>query len=329
MKRFLDIRNELNVELPRAKGDYLEKAPSSIWTDPNWVLEPKMDGNRVSLQIGSEESLLVGRHRQDFLKGVAKAGPFRCLNDLNPKLQALANPVLDGTVLDGELTEIFKQDGTYDKGTKDRVANGDFVGYTAWDCLFLHHEDLRSWTFRRRRLILRAVVRTLANPKVRLIDQVTATREHLLSVFHGKGEGAVAKNLNDPIPVGQRTHSGWWKLKGSKDRTVLAFVVGASEASEGGSGVNGIKPKPNGKVATFTIAMMKGSQVVEVGKMSALPEDVVDVGLVAYQRYDRKVAKVMVSGWNGVSYRFPRFVEWCDDKGPMDCQMPEMNGGRK
>ena len=65
-----NLRDELNIELPRAKGAYLGEAPEKIWTEDGWVLEEKADGTRESLQIGSDRSLLVGRNRENFLKGV-------------------------------------------------------------------------------------------------------------------------------------------------------------------------------------------------------------------------------------------------------------------
>ena len=73
-----DLRNELNINLPRCKGAYLEDSPPEVFTDGDWVLEPKLDGNRCSLQIGAKRSLLVGRNRQDFLKGVDQAWNDAC-----------------------------------------------------------------------------------------------------------------------------------------------------------------------------------------------------------------------------------------------------------
>ena len=74
-----DLRNQLGIDTPRCKGGYADDAPDCIWTEGDWVLEPKMDGIRVTLQIGAERSLLIGRNRQDFMKGVDQAGEFRNL----------------------------------------------------------------------------------------------------------------------------------------------------------------------------------------------------------------------------------------------------------
>lgn len=132
-----DLRNKFDVDAPRCKGGYLDQAPSCIWTDGDWVLEPKKDGNRVTLQIGAERSLLIGRNRKDFMKGVKSAGDFRDLSSTNPELAKFARPDLDGTVLDGELTETFLSDGSVDETTRVRREAGLFTGYTAWTILFL------------------------------------------------------------------------------------------------------------------------------------------------------------------------------------------------
>ena len=103
-----DLRNALNIELPRAKGAYLEDAPDRIWTEPGWVLEPKEDGTRESLQLGFMDSMLVGRNREGFLQGVEKAGKFM-VHD-HPLLTHMETATFDGTLLDGECTMHFTKD---------------------------------------------------------------------------------------------------------------------------------------------------------------------------------------------------------------------------
>lgn len=41
----INLREQYGIELPRAKGAYLEDAPEKIWNEPGWVLEVKEDGN--------------------------------------------------------------------------------------------------------------------------------------------------------------------------------------------------------------------------------------------------------------------------------------------
>ena len=273
-----NLREKHKIDLPRAKGAYLEDAPESIWTNPAYVLEPKLDGTRESLQIGTTESLLVGRNRQDFLKGVEKAGGFQIHQ--HPILSRIACPDLEGTLLDGELTMHFTQDGEYDENTKVREREGIFIGYTVWQALFYEGRDLRTYHDHVRREYAARAIEQLGNPHIRLIERYPATREKLEEIWATGGEGAVAKNAYGVLKIGQRTASDWYKLK-TQD-TVDAFITGVTEGKAGGSGVKGVKPLPNGTAATFTVSMFRREngkdKIVEVAKLKALPEDVMRDG---------------------------------------------------
>ena len=39
-----NLREKFQIDLPRAKGAYLEEAPERIWNEPDWILEPKRLG---------------------------------------------------------------------------------------------------------------------------------------------------------------------------------------------------------------------------------------------------------------------------------------------
>ena len=321
-----DLRNKLNVELAKAKGSYLELAPDIIWEEEGWSLEQKMDGIRVSLQIGETGSILVGVNRQDKMKGVAVAKEFR--TQYHPELQAIANREYNMTVLDGELTEGYKKDGTFDKYTLARIANGDFTGFSAWSCLFYKGEDKRELSNIENWKLTGEIVSKLNHPKVILIDRIPATKDNLEKLFNKGFEGAIAKYDMGSYPVHAKTHPSWWKLKGDKNRTVDAFVIGVTEASDGGSGITGTKPIKNGLAASFAVAMYNNGKI-EVGKMSNLPTDAVMYGWQKFQIYNLRVAEMQVSGWNGKEFRFPRFKRWRPDKTPQDCIFGLQIGGRR
>jgi len=330
----IDLRNEYNVDAPRAKGMYLENAPQEIWGSPDWCLEPKYDGQRVTLQIGKCKSILLGRNRVDFLKGVSKAGPYRRQDEVNPRLTAMVDDELAGTVLDGELTEVYKQDGTYDKMTMERLRTGQYVGYVVWGVLFFKGVDVRNQSEWSRRVMAEYAVQKLtekfkwAGGRLKVTPRMEATLENLKKLFEAGYEGGVVKKVNAPIPAGSRTNPNWWKVKGAQFRTVDAFVIGVSQAKNGGSGLTGVKPMLNGKAATFHVGMSRDGELVEVGKMSNLPEDAVDYGWKEFERFRFRVVEMMVSGWDGTAFRFPRFVKWRDDKAPSDCRFGEQIGGQ-
>ncbi len=350
----IDLRNKHEVYLPRAKGAYLEDAPDHIWTEPRWVLEPKEDGERASLQLAKVLSLIVGRNRQDFLKGVKKAGPFRNLTYRNPYLENTTSQLFADSLLDGEMTETFKTakqkdikngapgmlthyhpdsdlNGAYvwDKYTVTRDANGDFLGYVVWDCLFYKGHDIREASLWKRREAAKAIIKSLFDPKIILIPQYSCTKEGLQKLFKDGWEGAVAKNLDHPIPIDQRTHTHWWKLKGDDKRTVDAFVIGVTEGSSGGSGLTGVKAEKDGTAASLTLGMYKKGKVFEVGKVKNLPEDISEYAFENFGDFEFAVMELKISGWDGKRFRWPKFLKWRDDKGPKDCVFEEQMGKKK
>lgn len=317
--------------------------------------------------------MFVGRNRQDFLKGVAKAGPYRDLTELNRPLAKLAakcsvdlrnemgidlprakgaylegapEEIWDGgyvlefksdgiraslqtgaTVVDGELTECFKQNGEYDKDTQKRVKNGDFVGYTAWGCMTWRGRDVRSVSEEERYALAEKVVKRLGRKKIRLMPRFRATKSCLYGVWKVGKEGAIAKKLGVGIP-NQRTNPNWWKLKGDKWRTVDGFVTGVTQAKEGGSGVEGIEPKLIDRAAGFEVSMVSedGCKIVKVGTLENLPDEAKERGWLHFDEFEKKVVEMQVSGWDGEWFRFCRFVKWRDDKTPGDCRLEEQVG---
>lgn len=348
----IDLRNRHGVYLPRARGGYLEEAPKEIFVEQGWILEPKEDGLRVSLQTGPQGSIMIGRNRQDFLKGVKQAKEFRDLSYKNPYIASTRCPEeLEGCLLDGELTETYRTaspkdtqklihhdphnsalDGEYawDKYTVARREMNQFVGYVVWDCLFWKGEDIRDRPLWKRRRAAAYLVQALAEPKIKIIPYLHCTRKNLKKLFADGWEGGLAKNVFHPIPAKQRTHTNWWKLKGDKHRTVDAFIIGVTQARSEGSGITGVKPKLNGKAATFTMAMLRGGSnlVVEVGKMKNLPDEVQEEGFKKFNQYKGRVAEMVVSGWDGDRFRWPRFKKWREDKSQDDCRWEEqVNNG--
>ncbi len=320
-----NLREELNIELPRAKGAYLDTAPKTLFTDPDWVLEVKADGTRESLQIGSERSLMVGRNRQDKLKGVAAAGPF--MIHPHPIFDQVACPLMEGTIFDGELTMHYVKEGVFDENTLKRKACGQFVGYQVWGVLFFRGHDVRRFTEAERYSLARIAVITLSHPKIRLLERVPATRANLQSIWDRGEEGAIAKYLKAHIPTTQRTCPTWIKLK--TEKTVDAFIIGVTQGKEGGSGVKGVKAAPNGKAASFTMGMYREGKIVEVCKLKHLPDDIAEVGWREFGRFDNKVIEMNVSGFNGKEFRWPRFKKFRDDKTAKDCRFEEQVGDKE
>jgi len=196
--------------------------------------------------------------------------------------------------------------------------------FTAWSCLFYKGVDIRgelsdidNWK------LAGEIVTALDHNKMVAIGRIPATKDNLAELFHRGYEGAIAKYDKGLYPTSARTHPTWWKLKGDDKRTVDGFVVGVTEASEGGSGVEGRKPIKNGLAASFAVAMYRNGIVLEVGKMGNLPADAVLAGWKNFDLYKGRVAEMQVSGWNGKEFRFPRFKRWRPDKSDISCLFHE------
>lgn len=329
VKKLSDIRNQCDIILPRAKGAYLEDAPDYIFQEGAGAIELKEDGLRASMQLRGTDSLFVGRNRQDFLKGVNRAGEFRHQNYKNPEMAKTKCPALMGTVLDGELTETYKKNGKYDKYTAERQEMGYFVGYAVWDCLFFMGKDIRAYPLKDRRKAAVYAVKQLQEvigDKVKMLERYPNTQATLDLFAEWGVEGGIWKCDEDPINPEQITHSNMWKLKTKK--TVDAFIIGVTEGTSGGSGVKDKKAEPDGTAATFTVGMLDstGENIVQVGKMKNLNDDQVANGFKYYDQYKGKVVEMIVSGWDGSRFRWARFKKDRPDKTFRDCVFSEQVG---
>ena len=219
----------------------------------------------------------------------------------------------------------FTQDGEYDELTRIRQKEGIFVGYTVWQAIFYKGMDVRELPDSERRKLADDAISELGNPHIRLIDRYPATKEKLKEIWNTGGEGAIAKDSSASMKIGQRTQTDWFKLK--TQNTVDAFVTGVTEGKSGGSGINGIKPQKNGTASTFTVSMMDNrGRLMPVAKVKNLPDQVQLDGFKNFRNYKFKVIEMRVSGWNGKSFRWARFMRFREDKNPSDCRFEEQIG---
>lgn len=308
-----DMRNELNIECPRCSGGYLEDLPDYVW-NRNWVIEPKLDGERNTLEITKAGMILIGRNR-------LSDGLFNCHNDKNPKIVAWLCPGYEGTILDGERTESYTVKGDYDKKTKKRLNNNEFVGYTAWTVLYYKGQDVRNKTYTERRelaqKVIAAIIENNPDANIKLIESWAFTMEKLQELFKQGYEGAVIKKKNVPIPS-SKTNPYWFKIKGDNKRTVDAFIIDVIESLT--------QNKPSGKACTFVVGMLKGASVIKVGHMAGLPLSVQETGLKNFSNYVGRVCEMQISGWDGQAFRWPRFLQWRNDKTKNDCILSEQLG---
>lgn len=314
----LEWRNTLGIELAHPRGAYQDVLPERCW---GWSAQKKEDGNRESLQFGRTRNWLVGRNRKDKLKGVDKAGGFMVHDDVT-WVNELVVPDLAGTLLDGELE--WPGHGAAEISTAKAKGKTAELQYVVFDCLFYKGTDLRRFLLRERLKFVQKVVDELKNSRIAPCQTfVTVTKERVAELFKAGWEGVVFKDLesryDDPAP------KCWFKCK--SESNVDVFITGVTEGKSNGSPKAGIKPKPNGKVATFEVSLFDKGKIRKVGMMTNLPEKVQNEGLLGFSQYEFKVAEATVSGFDGRAFRWVRFKRFRDDKTPRDCEYSSQVGG--
>jgi hypothetical protein len=284
------------------------------------------DGLRKTYQFGIDLCWLVSRNREGKLHGVAQAGPFVASNAA-PSSWVKPVPELAGTMLDGEMH--WPGHGAAEAGSAYSKDSPE-LEYCVFDCLYFMGQDVRKLPYEQRYRLALDVVHVLCNPRIKLIKNLPATKEALKKLWDSGEEGGIfAKKDAAYGESGSR-----YKAKAAV--SVDAFVIGMSEGKEGGSGVKGVKPKPNGKVATLTLALMKEGVPVEIGKArippaadlkaaGVEPPDLVDMW-VNQAKYVGKVCEVTASGFDGRTARWLRFKQWREDKQKENCQWSDQIG---
>ena len=321
-----DIRNVLDIELARCKGGYTDELPAKVFMG-GWTLQLKLDGIRISMQLGKTRNWLVSRNREDKLKGVAVAGAY-CVKDGIEPFASLIHKDLEGTMLDGEL--VWPGHGAPEVLSLAARSDPKNLKYVVFDVLFYKGQDIREKPYAERLVFLKRAVQDLDHPQIEGIKCLSATQKSLDGLWASGEEGGVFAELKAAYKASCS------RYKAKAEQTCDAFVIGMSEGRSGGSPKNGVKPKPNGEVATLTVAMMKSGAVFEVGKMSFPTEE--ELGQKELElpdltelwqnkaAYLNRVVEMSGSGWDGKRWRWLRFRRFRNDKGPQDCVFSEQVG---
>jgi len=315
-------RSLFDIPLAKVRGGYLDEFKPHCWSF--WA-QCKMDGYRMSLQIGKEKNWLVGRNRKDKMKGVASAGDWM-VYDFQCWIDQLHDSQLVGSMFDGELE--WPGHAAAEISTAIATGRTNEFTFTVFDVLFWKGKDLREMPYRERFDFCKQAVKIADEDRFRLVETFeTITPEEVQQYFKQGWEGFVFKNPDSVYYAG--APNCWYKLKGSV--TVEGFVTGFTEGKSGGSPTKGIKPTPNGKVATFTVAMMDGSKpitVATVGDPGKKDHSISDIGILEAPKYFGQVMEFDASGWDSKKFRWARFKCWRDDKTQHDCVLSEQIGGK-
>lgn len=328
---FGDLRNDLAIEVARAKGGYLDTIPPEWIGNPLIRLEPKLDDVRMTLQFDQGHNWAISRNREDKLKGVDKAGPFVNWSDKLPHLCGeLDIPQLRGLMLDGGISCGDHAQGrgasvaTYMKESPRKLV------YTAWDVMFQPGaKDIRSWSDEKRREFLLTVIPVIQAkaPSVRIIPHFPATQVKIEEFWNAGWEGVILKDTQAQY----RGTNAWRKCKAANP--IDAFILAPCPEKKGGSPKNGIKPVETGRCKGFLIGMKSRAtgKVVKVGWMIwNLPEKDTERGVKFFEKeYKGRVVCATGSGWDGESFRWLRFKEWREDEpgAKKQCFLEDQVGG--
>lgn len=289
---------------PNRLAHNAEAAPiSSALSDPNSVMEPKLDGIRLLAIIDDQVNLYT------------RSG--KCQTGKLPAIEAELASLPAGTVLDGEIVAFVETNGkrvqdwgkaqsVMGSAVKRAASLSDALTYVAFDLLSYDGVDVRSLPLWKRRQALERVVET--SDRVEVIDQIEPTEENYDNLVLDGFEGAMVKRLNSRYASGARGQ-GWFKLKATDEVDVV--VMGFQAGRDGFSGM----------IGAIIFGQYRDGKLEERGKCSGMvmklrqamtdkPDDYIGTPIsVAHMG-------VMESG----KFRHPQFKRLRDDKPADECE---------
>lgn len=306
----------------------------SEYLTSEWVLEPKLDGARMRVFLGTTANTMnTGRRSDVTFAYIERADNF-------PHLRDTVLPSFAGTVLDGELmppvASLTTVSGVTTKGTLNSamallnvnpaasIATQEKYGkaiFVAFDILALNGESVAHLPLTQRRAMLAEILSVLSDrePAFQIAKQMPATAENIDKCLDAGFEGAMLKRKAGKYLPGKRM-ADWQKVK--RMSTGDFFIIGSVDG----------KGRNEGKVGSMKVAWFlndpsvtgPGAQTVYCADVAGI-DDAFRVELTGPDgKIDPKwigtVIEVMAQGVtkNG-RLRHPHFVRLRPDKSAEDC----------
>lgn len=313
---------DLSKPYPFYLAHQLDEALSGLGSEKEWQAEWKWDGIRGQLVLRGGEAFVWSRGEE------LQTGKF-------PELEALAEILPDGTVLDGEILP-FKEGILPFQELQTRIGRKNLskkllekcpVVLRAYDLLEWDGEDLRSRALSKRREILSQLIKNHPHPALQLSEAIDfKSWEELSAIRAGareiRAEGLMLKRKDSPYRVG-RKRGDWWKWK-LEPLTVDAVMIYA---------MRGHGRRAN-LYTDYTFAVWDGEQLVPFTKAYSGLTD------AEFKEVDRFVKQNTVERFgpvrsvkpalvfeiafegiqkstrhkSGIALRFPRMKRWRRDK---------------
>ena len=320
-----DLKNSIKWGKP---NDY--SGISQYLTD-EWVLEPKLDGARMRIFLGTTANTMnTGRRSDVTFAYIERADNF-------PHFRDTVVPAFAGTVLDGELmppvSSLTTVSGVTTKGTLNSamallnvnaaasIATQEKYGkaiFMAFDILAFQGESVTHLPLSERRKMLEQIVGAMADfePAFQIAAQMPATVENIDLCLAEGFEGAMLKRKAGAYLPGKRM-ADWQKVKrmSTGDFYIIGSVdgKGRNEGKVGSMQVAWYNPDlPDGEVDVYCADV--------AGIDAAFRDEITGPDGKIAPEWLGKVIEVMAQGVtkNG-RLRHPHFVRLRPDKAPEDC----------
>jgi bifunctional non-homologous end joining protein LigD len=206
------------TSMPDWMDPMLAKLTHDHFSDPEWIYERKLDGERVITYVNDDGDVrLMSRNQKQ-------------LNDSYPEIEeALGRQAPAACILDGEMV-VFDENGVSDfqrlqprmhASSREESLQSDVdVHYYVFDCMYVDGHDISAVPLRERKKILRAALEW--DDPIRWMQHRDEEGEAFLEEACESGwEGLIAKKADSAYVHSRSSH--WLKFKCVRQQE---FVIG-------------------------------------------------------------------------------------------------------
>jgi ATP-dependent DNA ligase len=299
-----------------------------------WIMEPKLDGARLLLHIGTRTNVLKMGHRS------VRTFAHTDRSDQFPHLRDASMPEFGGTVLDGELiaatARIRTQRGTWtasllnasvalcNSNPADAVQTQQQFGFAqmhTFDVLSFRGVSVQALPLSSRRDLLRFIVTEVQSrhplSALHLMSQHPSSAHSIDECLQRGFEGVVVKDLASSYEVGKRSRH-WLKIK--QFSSADAFVVGYSPGRNGNAGL----------VGSLELAVLRSDGSIRpVARVANLRRDLrIAISTESGELRTNFMGTVMEFSTQGIGKngraRSASLIRIRSDKSPLDCDEAQL-----
>jgi ATP-dependent DNA ligase len=263
----------IQIEPQVARGKFDE----SLWNNPEYIAEEKLDGERFKMHIGR----LINRFDSRVIS--KKTGKFTEKTDNIPHLRNFVFNELDGTILDGEIKWGHTSMSTSsimgclpEEAIRKQKESGVYAIYHIFDIIKYKGRLVTDWTYLARRAVLLDIfeLHLRFNAHIRLVASIKEDKKRYCeSTWATGGEGIILKNVNAPYT----SKSAWVKVK--KEKTFDVVIMGYKDPKElsikkGDDVATATKYAERGWIGAVKFGQFVDGKLTMLGYTSGMPDEV-------------------------------------------------------